>query len=190
LKPKKKGKQILLVEQSKEIEILRKKNEELRQERANCNAQIEKLKQELETNKAVINALQTSNDKEKADYETRIETKMHELETNKTEIKALQVSNNKLKEEVDALKATNNSLKTINDKLVEELRLCKATVKTVGTNAEGLEMLEAGMYRYTIYVGKYLCIYACISMFAYIHALRIYVSNNNECVYMYEIVCI
>ena len=163
MKPKKKGKQILLVEQSKEIEILRKKNEELRQERANCNSQIEKLKQELETNKAVINALQTSNDKEKADYFAHVEKLKQELENNETLINTLQTSNDtekaafkslveKLKQELENNETTIDGLKQDlqNGKRLKGLHKQKSKVKQLDTSVEKpekeLDTWKSGAY--------------------------------------------
>src|SRR6218665_653347 len=84
----------MLAEQSKELNILRNENEELRKEGADYNAQTEKLKHELDNNKAAINALQINNDKLK-----------HALRKEKTTNNSLQVSNIKLLEELNTYKA-------------------------------------------------------------------------------------
>lgn len=107
---------------------MKNRNEQLRKEGANYNAQTEKLKQELDNNKIAISALQNSNDREKNDYIATIEKLKQELENNETAINALQVSKDKLKQK---LRTEKNSLQIHNDKLLEELNTYKAKFRKV-----------------------------------------------------------
>src|SRR6218665_2811585 len=138
-KPKKRGKQILLPEQNKEVDILRREVDDLRKERSNNKAHVEKLTQ----------ALQNNCDKERADHTAAIEKLTQALENNQRTIKELQASKDQLKREHDALETKNKSLQTNNDKFVEELELCKAKLKTVETNDEKFQILGIGMYART-----------------------------------------
>lgn len=100
MKRKKRSKHELLAQQGKELSILKSKNEELIKEVANYFAQTEKLKQELDKNEILINAVKTRNDREEAEYKTNIDQLKRDLKKRKRAINALQFSKDELKKEL------------------------------------------------------------------------------------------